>query len=151
MWDWLPVLPQKDYEEWLCRRTVNKQATLLLKTKKGVFLGDVRTVFSFSFSGGHLGVRSIGRSGRLRAADYDKKLNRLKMIFFWYCVFCQGRWLYFCPKIIWQNNHSKTLAVSQYYHLRVVVLFVLFCCKLHIAFSYEAGVCLELWHKIGFF
>jgi len=54
---------------------LHKQATLLLKTKKGGF--SRRTLHAYFYVAvGHLGVRSIGRSGRLRAADYDKKLNR---------------------------------------------------------------------------
>ena len=60
-----------------------KQATLLLKTKRGhcarpcgCYDRRRRTAAATAAAGagGSFG-RSIGRSGRLRAADYDKKLN----------------------------------------------------------------------------
>jgi len=121
MWDWLPVLPQKDYEEWLCRRTVNKQATLLLKTKRGHRGDRASSTHAYFAAVGHSVGQSVGRLGRLRAADYDKKLNRLMMNIS-YCAHCRDQ-IHFLSKII---VHPFAVSI---YHLRVVVV----CCKLHIS------------------
>jgi hypothetical protein len=62
MWDWLPVLPQKDYEEWLCRRTVNtsKPHCFFLFKKKMIKKQTKRWVWC---------------KGGCASADYYKKLN----------------------------------------------------------------------------
>jgi len=140
MWDWLPVLPQKDYEEWLCRRTVNKQATLLLKTKRGHRGDRASSTHAYFAAVGHSVGQSVGRLGRLRAADYDKKLNRLMMMNISYCAHCRDQ-IHFLSKII-----IHPFLQSVYIILELLLFVVSYTYRI----SYEAGVCLELWHKIGF-